>query len=42
MTVTSVHKDQDGSHDVVGTKAGTNVTFDASADLAIISQNTKR
>lgn len=30
------------AYDVVGTEAGANVTFDVSADLATITQNTKR
>ena len=30
------------AYDVVGTKAGANVTFDVSADLATITHNTKR
>ncbi|HBX81392.1 MAG TPA: hypothetical protein DEH05_09815, partial [Propionibacteriaceae bacterium] len=34
VTVTSVEKDADGSYDVHGTKAGANVHFDVSADLA--------
>ncbi len=38
VTVTSVRKDPDGSYDVLGTKAGANVMFDVSADLATVSQ----
>lgn len=38
VTVTSVRKDPDGSYDVLGTKAGANVMFDVSADLATITQ----
>ena len=41
VTVTSVRKDPDGSYDVLGTKAGSNVMFDVSADLATITQNTR-
>jgi hypothetical protein len=41
VTVTVVRKDPDGSYDVVGTMAGATVTFDVSADLASITQNTK-
>jgi len=39
VTVTSVRKDPDGSYDVLGTKAGANVMFDVSADLATITEN---
>jgi hypothetical protein len=38
VTVTSVRKDPDGSYDVLGTKAGANVVYDVSADLATVSQ----
>ena len=38
VTVESVRKDPDGSYDVLGTKAGANVMFDVSADLATVSQ----
>jgi hypothetical protein len=38
VTVTSVRKDPDGSYDALGTKAGTNVMYDVSADLATITQ----
>lgn len=38
VTVTTVQKDPDGSYDVLGTKAGQNVRFEASADLTTISQ----
>ena len=41
VTVTSVRKDPDGSYDVLGTKAGANVMFDVSADLATLTQNSK-
>jgi hypothetical protein len=41
VTVTSVRKDPDGSYDVLGTKAGANVMFDVSADLATITENSK-
>src|SRR4051812_45024507 len=40
ITVTSVRKDPDGSYDVLGTKAGANVMYDVSADLATFTQNT--
>ena len=40
VTVTSVRKDPDGSYDVLGTKAGANVMYDVSADLATITLNT--
>src|SRR3954447_25699782 len=39
ITVTSVRKDPDGSYDVLGTKAGANVMYDVSADLATVTQN---
>lgn len=39
VTVASVRKDPDGSYDVLGTKAGANVMFDVSADLATITEN---
>lgn len=39
VTVTEVRKDPDGSYDVLGTKAGANVMFDVSADLATITEN---
>ncbi len=38
VTVTSVRKDPDGSYDVLGTKAGANVMYDVSADLATVTQ----
>ncbi|HET7723281.1 MAG TPA: hypothetical protein VFK68_01470 [Propionibacteriaceae bacterium] len=38
VTVASVRKDPDGSYDVLGTKAGANVMFDVSADLATVTQ----
>jgi hypothetical protein len=40
VTVASVRKDPDGSYDVLGTKAGANVMFDVSADLATITEHT--
>src|SRR4051812_32496504 len=40
ITVTSVRKDPDGSYDVLGTKAGANVMYDVSADLATFTQST--
>jgi hypothetical protein len=40
VTVSSVRKDPDGSYDVLGTKSGSQVMFDVSADLKTISQNT--
>lgn len=41
LTVTSVREDPDGSYNVIGTKAGANVRFDVSANLATITQNAK-
>jgi hypothetical protein len=41
VTVTAVRKDPDGSYDVAGTKAGANVMFDVSADLATVTENTR-
>lgn len=41
ITVSSVEKDPDGSYDVHGTKDGTNVRLDASADLATITAGGK-
>jgi hypothetical protein len=38
VTVTGVRKDPDGSYDVLGTKAGSQVMYDVSADLKTISQ----
>ena len=40
VTVTTVQKDPDGSYDVDGTKAGTPVHFDVSADLRTITART--
>jgi hypothetical protein len=40
VTVSSVRKDADGSYDALGTKSGSQVMFDVSADLKTISQNT--
>ena len=40
VTVTSVRKDPDGSYDVVGTRSGSQVMYDVSADLTTITQNT--
>jgi hypothetical protein len=37
VTVTSVRMDPDGSYDVFGTKAGANVRFEVSKDLATIT-----
>ena len=42
VTVTSVRKDPDGSYDVLGTKSGSQVMYDVSADLKTITQNTFR
>jgi hypothetical protein len=39
VSVTSVPKDPDGSHDLLGTKAGAPVIFDVSADLATVTQS---
>jgi hypothetical protein len=41
VTVTSVHKDPDGSYDVLGTKAGAAVFYDVSADLKTFTLNTQ-
>ena len=38
VTVTSVRKDPDGSYDVLGTKSGSQVMYDVSADLKTISE----
>jgi len=38
VTVTAVRKDPDGSYDVLGTKSGSPVFFDVSADLKTITQ----
>jgi hypothetical protein len=38
VTVTSVRKDPDGSYDVLGTKSGSPVMYDVSADLKTISE----
>ena len=40
VTVTSVRMDPDGSYDVFGTKAGTNVMLEVSKDLKTITANT--
>lgn len=40
VTVSSVRKDPDGSYDVFGTKAGSQVMYEVSADLKTITQNT--
>jgi hypothetical protein len=40
VTVTSVQKDEDGSYDVAGTKAGQPVFFDVSKDLKTVSART--
>jgi len=40
VTVTSVQKDEDGSYDVFGTKAGAQVMFDVSKDLKTITART--
>jgi hypothetical protein len=42
ITVTSVRKDPDGSYDVLGMKAGAEVMYDVSADLATFTQSTGR
>jgi hypothetical protein len=39
VTVTGVRKDPDGSYDVDGTKAGSPVRYDVSADLKTITQD---
>ena len=38
VTVTKVLKDEDGSYDVVGTKAGAPVRFEVSADLKTVTE----
>src|SRR3954462_14162080 len=38
VTVTRVQKDPDGSYDAFGTKSGTQVMFEVSADLKTITQ----
>ncbi|BFU43480.1 hypothetical protein [Krasilnikovia sp. MM14-A1004] len=38
VTVTAVQKDPDGSYDVLGTRNGTPVRYDASADLTTITE----
>ncbi len=40
VTVTSVRKDPDGSYDVFGTKNGSQVRYDVSADLKTITAGT--
>ena len=40
VTIDTVRKDPDGSYDALGTKDGSPVFFDVSADLATITQNT--
>lgn len=40
VTVTSVRKDEDGSYDVMGTKAGAPVMLEVSKDLATITTRT--
>ena len=39
VTVSSVRKDPDGSYDVLGTKAGSQVMYDVSADLTAITES---
>ena len=41
VTVSSVRKDPDGSYDVLGTRNGTQVMFDVSADLTTITEHTR-
>ncbi|MBI4940446.1 MAG: hypothetical protein HY830_06860 [Actinobacteria bacterium] len=38
VTVTSVMKDEDGSYDVFGTKAGNRIAFEVSKDLATVTE----
>jgi hypothetical protein len=38
VTVTGVRKDPDGSYDIDGTKAGAQVMYDVSADLATFTE----
>ncbi len=40
VTVETVRKDEDGSYDAIGTKDGTKVSFDVSADLATVTERT--
>jgi hypothetical protein len=40
VTVSSARKDPDGSYDVFGTKAGTQVKYDVSKDLKAFTQDT--
>jgi hypothetical protein len=40
VTITTVWKDDDGSFDALGTKAGTQVKFEVSKDLKTITENT--
>ncbi|WP_286959074.1 hypothetical protein [Arsenicicoccus sp. UBA7492] len=40
VTITEVRKDPDGSYDALGTKAGQQVFYDVSKDLATITQST--
>ena len=40
VTVDSVRKDPDGSYDALGTRDGSPVFFDVSADLATVTENT--
>jgi hypothetical protein len=42
VTVTSVRKDEDGSYDVFGTKAGADVRLDVSADLKTFTEGAGR
>jgi hypothetical protein len=40
VAITRVQKDPDGSYDVFGTKSGSQVMYEVSADLTTITQNT--
>ena len=40
VTVTEVRKDPDGTYDVLGTKDGSPVFYDVSADLSTFTENT--
>ncbi|MBI4940445.1 MAG: hypothetical protein HY830_06855 [Actinobacteria bacterium] len=39
--MTSVMKDEDGSYDVFGTKAGNRIAFEVSKDLATVTERTR-
>ncbi len=41
VTVTSVQKDEDGSYDVFGTKAGAPIGFEVSKDLTTVTERSR-